>query len=80
MGMPSDEMAVVDTDLKVRGFENLRIVDGSIMPTIITGNTNTPIIAFAEKAADLVLNRTHIIGSTDLQENHEQSHYANAMN
>ena len=57
MGTDNDQTAVVDTQLRVKGIENLRIVDGSIMPSIVTGNTNAPIIAFAEKAADLVLNR-----------------------
>ena len=55
MGIANDNMAVVDPTLKVYGVENLRIVDGSIMPKITTGNTNTPIIAFAEKAAELIL-------------------------
>lgn len=47
-------MAVVDTNLRVHGVSNLRVVDASIMPTIITGNTNAPVIAIAEKAADLI--------------------------
>lgn len=54
MGIDSDEMAVVDNQLRVRGITNLRVVDASIMPTIITGNTNASIIAIAEKAADLI--------------------------
>jgi choline dehydrogenase len=52
--MGQDDMAVVDTNLKVHGISNLRVVDASIMPTIITGNTNAPVIAIAEKAADLI--------------------------
>lgn len=52
--MGQDSMAVVDTNLRVHGVSNLRVVDASIMPTIITGNTNAPVIAIAEKAADLI--------------------------
>lgn len=52
--MGIDGMAVVDAQLRVHGIQGLRVVDGSIMPTLIGGNTNAPIIAIAEKAADLI--------------------------
>jgi choline dehydrogenase-like flavoprotein len=45
---------VVDPQLRVRGMSALRVVDGSIMPTLTGGNTNAPIIAIAERASDLI--------------------------
>ncbi|XP_020290754.1 glucose dehydrogenase [FAD, quinone]-like [Pseudomyrmex gracilis] len=54
MGPLGDPTAVVDPRLKVHGIKNLRVIDGSIMPTITSGNTNAPIIMLAEKGADLI--------------------------
>jgi choline dehydrogenase len=55
MGLASDPMAVVDARLRVHGLENLRVIDASVMPTITSGNTNTPTIMIAAKGAAMVL-------------------------
>jgi choline dehydrogenase len=54
MGPATDPLAVVDAELRVHGLDGLRVVDASVMPTITSGNTNTPTLMIAEKAADLI--------------------------
>ena len=53
--MGNDPSSVVDSNLKVYGLSNLRVIDASIMPTIVSGNTNAAVYMIAEKGSDLIL-------------------------
>ena len=54
--MGVDDMAVVDENLKVKGIQNLRVIDASVMPEIPSANLNAPTLMIAEKGADSILN------------------------
>jgi len=58
MAPPNDATAVLDQHCRLRGVERLRVVDASVMPTLVRGNTNAPTILIAERAADLISGRS----------------------
>lgn len=66
--MGTDEAAVVDAELRVRGIDALRVVDASVMPALPRGNPNLPCMMIGEKAADLIIGRTLAPDSAGWQE------------
>lgn len=60
MGVAGDPMAVVDGDCRVQGLAGLRVVDASVMPTLVGGNTNAPTIMIAEKISDAIRGRAFL--------------------
>jgi choline dehydrogenase len=66
--MGDEPTAVVDRELKVRGVDGLRVVDASVMPTVPRGNTNAPVIALAERAADLIRGEVPVGAQTELSQ------------
>jgi choline dehydrogenase len=66
--MGDEPASVVDRELKVRGVEGLRVVDASVMPAVPRGNTNAPVIALAERAADLIKGEIPVGVQTELSQ------------
>ena len=57
MGPVSDPMAVVDSELKLHGIQNLRVIDASIMPALVGANTNAPSIMIGEKGSSMIIEK-----------------------
>ena len=68
--MGSDHQAVVDSELRVHGIDGLRVVDASVMPTIVSGNLNAPTQMIAERAAD------YLLGTPPLSPEYPHFHFA----
>ena len=67
MGSDSDRMAVVDSELRVKGVRGLRVADASIMPTLVSGNTNAPVMMIAERASRFITGKEALISDTEAQ-------------
>jgi choline dehydrogenase-like flavoprotein len=74
--MGIDAMAVVDPQLRVRGVQRLRVADSSVMPRLVSSNTNAPSIMIAEKGADLILGRSLAASEVQLQSERSALHKA----
>ncbi|MFP5481692.1 MAG: GMC family oxidoreductase [Gammaproteobacteria bacterium] len=79
--MGTDSIAVVDPQLRLHGLEGLRIVDASVMPSLIGGNTNGPVMMMAEKAVDLIRGVSRVLALEQAEHNARarQEHLANAL-
>jgi choline dehydrogenase/4-pyridoxate dehydrogenase len=64
MGVETDDMAVVDTTLKVRGTDALRVIDASVMPDMVGGNINSAVMMIAERASDLIRAKKPLAATT----------------
>ena len=71
--MGYDDMAVVDSELRVHGVQGLRVVDASIMPYVTNGNIYAPVMMIAEKAADMILGNTPLAPDTAPFYRHEKN-------
>ena len=76
--MGSDDGAVVDCELRVRGLDGLRVVDASVMPRIIRGHTHAPTVMIAERAADLIQASNRSAGRADRQPEAQVCHSPHA--
>ncbi len=76
--MVCDAPAVVGPELRELGVAGLRVVDASVMPTLIGGNTNAPTIMIGEKAVDLIRGRSRVSAATSQHPTHEETAHAYA--